>query len=468
MAKKSTIKNITGKIHLYLGLASGVVVFIVAITGCCWVFQEEILGLLEDDKTVQEEDRAFITPTKAKELAQKVMPGKHIHGTAYGQRTDPLEVIFYEPDPLFYQSVFLNPYSGEVLGTKNHRGGFFGFVLDGHLYLWLPRAIGSQVTSYGTMIFVLMLITGIILWWPKNKKGRRQRLKFVWKSTTRWRRKNFDLHAITGFYASLLALVLAFSGLIMAFDWIYFVTYKSWGGEKAPQFIIPNNISVATFDELEAELKPIDKLVPRLIAASPDYKSFEVHYPAADSAAIYVETSYQEGVHYSSDYRFYDQYTLEEIDTPGIYGKYEDAKLADKVIRMNYDIHVGAIGGIFGKVLAFIISLITASLPVTGFLLWWGRKNKKNDRSKVNKPAMSPEKIKRNQLAGQAALVNTHGLVRAWLTRFLFTGIFIMTPWPMTQADTIFGNVAEKNSQFVSRMIVPLPAFTICHSNKIK
>ncbi|MBN3661790.1 MAG: PepSY domain-containing protein, partial [Ornithobacterium rhinotracheale] len=46
-------------------------------------------------------------------------------------------------------------------------------------------------------------------------------------------------------------------------------------------------------------------------------------------------------------------------------------------VAANYDIHVGAILGIWTKILAFIISLICASLPITGFLVWWGRKNKK-------------------------------------------------------------------------------------------
>jgi uncharacterized iron-regulated membrane protein len=43
---------------------------------------------------------------------------------------------------------------------------------------------------------------------------------------------------------------------------------------------------------------------------------------------------------------------------------------------MNYDIHVGAILGFPGKVLAFLASLIAASLPVTGFMIWWGRRKK--------------------------------------------------------------------------------------------
>ncbi|WP_233207986.1 PepSY domain-containing protein [Siphonobacter sp. BAB-5405] len=41
---------------------------------------------------------------------------------------------------------------------------------------------------------------------------------------------------------------------------------------------------------------------------------------------------------------------------------------------MNYDIHVGSVLGFPGKVLAFLASLIGASLPVTGFLVWWNRK----------------------------------------------------------------------------------------------
>lgn len=44
---------------------------------------------------------------------------------------------------------------------------------------------------------------------------------------------------------------------------------------------------------------------------------------------------------------------------------------------MNYDIHVGAIGGFAGKLIAFFASLIVASLPITGFLLWYGKAYKK-------------------------------------------------------------------------------------------
>ena len=53
---------------------------------------------------------------------------------------------------------------------------------------------------------------------------------------------------------------------------------------------------------------------------------------------------------YSNDYKFFDPETLEEIEVNGIYGAYEDTDIADLVIRANYDIHIGAIGGLFGKI----------------------------------------------------------------------------------------------------------------------
>ena len=168
----------------------------------------------------------------------------------------------------------------------------------------------------------------------------------------------------------------------MAFNWIYFVTYKAWGGTNAPQFIIPENIS-----KNDRNKQQITSLIDLLKEEYPDYVSFEYHYPTNDSASIYVEISTQEGVYYNSDYRFFDQNTLQEIETTSIYGKYENTSIADRVIRMNYDIHVGAIGGIFGKILAFLTSLVTASLPVTGFLLWYGKrlKKKKSKRDKAIK-----------------------------------------------------------------------------------
>lgn len=368
-------------LHKVLGLITGVVVFIVAITGCCWAFKDEIESLYTDYKIVEKQDKPLLTPTEVKNIGASVFPNNTIHGSLFSNKNEAIEVIFYDAEPEFYQSVFLNPYTGHIIHIEDHLSGFFAFVLKGHMRLWLPKDIGEQVVGASILVFIVIIISGFILWIPKKRKNLKQRLQFMWKPTTHWKRKNFDLHAIVGFYICSLALILAFTGTIMSYTWLQYAVYKSVGGDKVAAFIIPENIS-GEFKQ-DGDTVPMDFLVAKLQKELPHAQNIELHYPETETSSIYIEISNTDGIYYDSDFRFFDQNTLEEIETPGIYGSYKDAKVADKILRMNYDIHVGAIGGFPGKIIAFLVSLLTATLPVTGVLLWYGRKYKKGKERKV-------------------------------------------------------------------------------------
>ncbi|WP_373519273.1 PepSY-associated TM helix domain-containing protein [Pricia sp.] len=365
-------------IHKFLGLATGIVVFIVAVTGCCWVFKEEVESLYDGYKKVVPKNEPVLTASEARNTAKTVFPDHAVHGTVFKKAGDAIEVIFYEAEPEFYRSVFLNPYSGEIIQIDDHLSGFFSFVLKGHMRLWLPKTLGEQVVGVSVWLFVLILVSGLILWLPKKRRNLKQRLKFDWKSTDRWKRKNFDFHSIIGFYVGSLALILALTGLVMSYNWFQYAVYRTAGGKKEVTFSIPENTD-GTAVQGDSVL-PMDRLIPQLRKASPNAESFELHYPFDETSSIYVEVSNSEGLYYDSDFRFFDQNTLEEIKSATIYGMYRDTSVADKILRMNYDIHIGAIGGIAGKIIAFLVSLLTASLPITGVLLWYGRSYKKKNK----------------------------------------------------------------------------------------
>lgn len=55
-----------------------------------------------------------------------------------------------------------------------------------------------------------------------------------------------------------------------------------------------------------------------------------------------------------------------------------------KLNDLNYDIHVGQALGLTGKVMAFLASLVCASLPVTALVIWLG-KRRKGSGSKVKR-----------------------------------------------------------------------------------
>ncbi len=139
-------------------------------------------------------------------------------------------------------------------------------------------------------------------------------------------------------------------------------------------------------------LLPLIVIYEKMKAAYPAAEMFEVHYPETDSSSLGVAINPDVDTYWKSDYRYFDRYTLKEIEVTHIYGKFKDAKAADKLARMNYDLHTGAVWGLPGKILMFCASLIAASLPITGFLLWRGRhRAKKKSTIKNSLPKKVPD-----------------------------------------------------------------------------
>ncbi|NJM25943.1 MAG: PepSY domain-containing protein, partial [Bacteroidia bacterium] len=225
------------------------------------------------------------------------------------------------------------------------------------------------------LLFVIMLITGIVLWWPRKKNAAKQRFTVRWNA--RWRRKNYDLHNVMGFYASWLAIVLALTGLVWGFQWFARGVYGIAGGEKS--LIYTDAVSDTTITSSMAT-PAIDRVWHKMLEEYPEAQALEVHLPEFPTSSIAANANPDRSTYWQTDYRYFDQYTLEELGVDHIYGRMHEAGAADKLMRMNYDIHVGAIIGLPGKVLAFCISLLVASLPVTGFMIWWGR-NKKEKKA---------------------------------------------------------------------------------------
>ena len=110
-----------------------------------------------------------------------------------------------------------------------------------------------------------------------------------------------------------------------------------------------------------------------------------MHYASSNSSAILATINPDASTLWKTDYHYFNQYTLNEIPVNSFYGRYDQATVADKIARMNYDIHTGEVLGLPGKILAFLASLIAASLPITGFYIWWGKKHKKKYQNNFTK-----------------------------------------------------------------------------------
>src|SRR5690625_3814938 len=92
---KKKLKAIVSWLHLWLGLGSGIIVFIVSLTGCIYVFQAEITSFSEPWKFVEARDQPFVPPSVLVDTAKKHMPGKTPSGLTYEDKTGAAAVGFY-------------------------------------------------------------------------------------------------------------------------------------------------------------------------------------------------------------------------------------------------------------------------------------------------------------------------------------------------------------------------------------
>lgn len=362
--KKNSLKKWAGKIHLWLGLITGLIVLIVALTGCIYVFHDEIKDAIYDYRFVEEQSTEYLAPSKIKNLVQEKYPGTTDDFVIYSGKNRPVAVYgLHEETPYYY---YLNPYTGEFLYAQDFTTDFFEIIKSLHMYLLLPQDIGRQIVGISTIIFILMLITGIILWWPKKLKNLKKSLKIKWNA--RWRRLNYDLHNISGFYLHILAIIVAITGLYFSYEWVSDgIYYLGNLGED-----VETDHHIENIEKKKPISKdPVDVAFYETMELAPNHEMYFVWTEGEDHPV--VTGAYTESLDYDhqSNYYYHPQ-TGELLQKQ----PYESKSTGLKLQEMSYGIHTGQYFGMVGKIVAFILSLFVASLPVTGFVIWWGRKNR--------------------------------------------------------------------------------------------
>lgn len=361
--------------HLWMGIVSGLIVFIVCLTGCIWCFNEEIKDAIYPQYKFSEKVATLSFP-QVMTITHQLIPEEKITSVDL-RKGHAIEVYF--GGRLSGNALLLHPQTGQLLNPDKKAPfaeKFFAVVLMGHRFLWLPFKIGRPIINYSVLIFVVILITGLVLWWPKRWTKNNVKKALTLKRTNNWKRINYDLHNVLGFYACSILVVLAFTGMIMGIAWFSKAVYASTGGKVNSQFAA--RLSTPT----DSAHLPIDTLYQKIDrqtkAAYPKAEGNFYFFPADSTGSYFVSAYFSNVTFYKTVNLSFDQFSGKKIEVSDIYSKeYDQLNGGEKLRKMNYDIHVGTIFGIWGKILVFLAGFIGASLPITGFLYWLGRKKKK-------------------------------------------------------------------------------------------
>ena len=406
------MKKIFRKIHLWLSVPFGLIITLVCFSGAMLVFENEVNEWFRRDlyyvETVKE------SPLPMDKLLEKVattLPDS-VSVTGVSISSDPGRAYQVSLSKPRRASLYVDQYTGEVKG-KSERSGFFMFMF--RMHRWLLDSMnpgnegifwGKMIVGVSTLLLVFVLISGIVIWWPRTRKALKNSLKIT--ATKGWRRFWYDLHVAGGMYALIFLLAMALTGLTWSFPWYRTAFYKVFGvevqqraaqGHEQKSDAQKRNTKLAAHREKKREgnevrkgersRRPENNHSDMYSVTSPFVYWQEIYDKLRRQNPEYKQISISSGTASVSFNRFGNQRASDRYSFNTDNGEFTETNLyqhqdkSGKIRGWIYSVHVGNWGGMLTRILTFIAALIGASLPLTGYYLWVKKLMNKRKREKA-------------------------------------------------------------------------------------
>ena len=393
------MKKIFSKIHLWLSVPFGLLITLICFSGAMLVFENEANEWFRRDlyyvETVKE------SPLPMDKLLEKVattLPDS-VSVTGVSISSDPGRAYQVSLSKPRRASLYVDQYTGEVKG-KSERSGFFMFMF--RMHRWLLDSMnpgnegifwGKMIVGVSTLLLVFVLISGIVIWWPRTRKALKNSLKIT--ATKGWRRFWYDLHVAGGMYALIFLLAMALTGLTWSFPWYRTAFYKVFGvevqqraaqGHEQKSDAQKRNTKLAAHREKKREgnevrkgersRRPENNHSDMYSVTSPFVYWQEIYDKLRHQNPEYKQISISSGTASVSFNRFGNQRASDRYSFNTDNGEFTETSLyqhqdkSGKIRGWIYSVHVGNWGGMFTRILTFIAALLGAALPLTGYYLW--------------------------------------------------------------------------------------------------
>ena len=353
------VRRVVFNLHLYTGLAAGLLLMLSGLTGSLLVFREEIetLAYPELMKTVPRDESVSLQTVL--QTVRRAYPQDKPFSIRL-PRT-PQQTYLVRMNNAHDLLVYADPYSGHILGAQRQEDTFTGWIALLHTEL-LSGERGEIVLGIGAVLLACMGVTGLILWWPRNGKMM-PGFKIQWSA--HWKKINFDLHRASGIYAALFLLIAALTGFSLVFNksvagLIYAVT-QSPARATPPRSGLPQAIPSPSLDVLSQQAHDI----------LPEAAITWINFPQTPTAPWVVRKKLPQESHPNGrNFIYFDQYTGRVLQVE----KIAEASMGTRINNVLYPLHTGVIAGTPTRILQVATGFAPSVLFITGFVMWKNRR----------------------------------------------------------------------------------------------
>lgn len=352
-------RRIVFHLHCYLGLVIGLFLVVVSVTGSLIVFREEVEALIYPAlmKTQFRGERKSVQQIVDKvELA---FPHERIFSLRMPRTPDQTYLLkMNNPHDLF---VYVDPYNGRIIGAHRQDETLMGWLTLIHTQL-LSGERGKIILGIGGLLMFVMCITGFYLWYLSNNRFIRG---FVISKSSTVKRLVYDVHRVFGIYIVLFLMLAGLTGIFLVFSktTAEFINFLTASSSRPISPLSRPTAAAGSVPSVDAMLEQADVLLPGEITW--------VNFPQTPQSVWVVRKKLLTEWHPNGrNFIYFDQYTgtvllVENADT---------APIGTRIYNLFYPLHVGAAGGLPGRILQAAAGLLIVVLLFTGYLLWFNKK----------------------------------------------------------------------------------------------
>jgi sulfite reductase (NADPH) flavoprotein alpha-component len=361
-------KKFLFKVHLILGLSAGFVLMIIGLTGSILSFEKEIIQFVNKDTYfVKNINEPRLSIEDILNDFNKKIPDAKINALTFSKdKNSSLVINIASKDKKARKGInyYINPYTAEILPDIKGEG-FFKFIEDIHRRLTFGD-LGKQIVAASVLSLLLLMISGVYIYWPRIKNAFFKSITFKFK--TKGRAFLSTIHSAIGIWVIPFYLISCLTGLYFSYDWYSNSLHSLTGVEKQKKMPAKSeeNLPLAYTDVQKAldlfneNIKEYEKINIRFAAKNETYTFSYLPVKAThDMAMNKIEL---------------------DINTNKVisHEKFENKSMAEKLMKSILALHTGEYFGLFGKIMMFTTSLLMSLFTITGLMMYMGRKKKKH------------------------------------------------------------------------------------------
>ena len=349
------------RLHLWCGLAVGLVLVAIGASGSALVFRPEIEDALYVPSVTATGAAVPVEPILA--AVRLRYPGRRVSRVQFPANA--LRAIEFVVSKVGARSlkdaqqirVFASPYTGDILGSREQQASWVFVVQDFHFSL-LGGLTGLKVNGGVAAVLLLMSVTGLVAWWPGRA---RWRSGFRLSTGASWKRITWELHSIVGFFSSAALIVFAITGVYYGFR-EPMTKAVLWAVRGAPPTAAPRSTPSATPATIDAVLQSASTAIAgaRILA---------LRVPATPTAPWVASASVRNHSGEGEDRIYIDagNAAVLRIDRPSAMPR------GARALELVNPLHLGTFGGVITRGVWVLLGLVPLVLFGTALIMWWNR-----------------------------------------------------------------------------------------------